>query len=273
MNTIPDPVFAHANTAPNQLAIEVHGNGEIERATYSELNVAVESLKNQARRLEGSSKTIVSMSFVVWILRQFRDHNSVALFENRVESNPCPPSSIDSTQEPSWHLSKPFLELQTSGSTSKKQSVHHNLNEIFFSTMNGVARLGHHLDDKWYCPLPVFRIGGAMVLLRSLLLGSTAVFSAKFSTTELAQAIETGAANIFSLVPTMLAKVIADFPLLRSHEKVRAILIGGGPLSPELADRAMNIGLPICQTYGATETCAMVATDYPFKVRKHPRSR
>jgi len=64
--------------------------------------------------------------------------------------------------------------------------------------------------------------------------------------------------SIVSLVPTMLRRM-RDAGM-SGPGRARAILLGGGPVPRDLLHWAADIGLPVLQTYGMTETASQVAT-------------
>jgi O-succinylbenzoic acid--CoA ligase len=68
---------------------------------------------------------------------------------------------------------------------------------------------------------------------------------------------------VVSLVPTQLQRLIALPAAVEWLRELRIIFLGGGPIWPELADRAADAGLPLALTYGMTETAAMVAALRP----------
>lgn len=68
---------------------------------------------------------------------------------------------------------------------------------------------------------------------------------------------------VVSLVPTQLQRLIALPAALEWLRGLRIIFVGGGPIWPELADRAADEELPLALTYGMTETAAMVTSLRP----------
>jgi O-succinylbenzoic acid--CoA ligase len=62
-------------------------------------------------------------------------------------------------------------------------------------------------------------------------------------------------ATLVSLVPTMLRRLLAAGSDLRTF---RRILLGGGPVPPDLLTRAAELELGVVTTYGLTETCGGV---------------
>ena len=61
-----------------------------------------------------------------------------------------------------------------------------------------------------------------------------------------------------SLVPTMLARLL-DVGLERPPT-LRWALLGGGPITAPLLERARAAGVPVAPTYGMTEACSQIAT-------------
>lgn len=68
---------------------------------------------------------------------------------------------------------------------------------------------------------------------------------------------------VISLVPTQLQRLLADSAALAWLREFRAVLVGGGPMWGEVAERAAEARLPIALSYGMTETAAMVTALCP----------
>ena len=58
-----------------------------------------------------------------------------------------------------------------------------------------------------------------------------------------------------SLVPTQLYRALEDGFDTQALTRFDAVLVGGGPLSPEVRAEAERVGIRIVQTYGMSETC------------------
>ncbi len=131
------------------------------------------------------------------------------------------------------------LVVHTSGSTGEPKPVTLSAGNILHSALGTAAMLGIHADDRWLCPLPLHHVGGLMVLLRSVIYATTAVIGA-----------HDPEATLASFVPTQLARgQDAGMP------RLRAILLGGGPIAPEQRRAG------VIETYGMTETTSMAALD------------
>jgi O-succinylbenzoic acid--CoA ligase len=103
--------------------------------------------------------------------------------------------------------------------------------------------IGIHSDDRWLIQLPLHHVGGLMVLLRSVIYATTAVI-----------APHDPEATLASLVPTQLVRGLDE-----GMPKLRAILLGGGPVAPGLRRPGVH------ETYGMTETTSSAAIDgYPL---------
>jgi o-succinylbenzoate---CoA ligase len=75
-----------------------------------------------------------------------------------------------------------------------------------------------------------------------------------------------------SLVPTQLQRLLAAPETVAWLRRFRAILIGGGPVWPQLAETAAAAKLPLALSYGMTETAAMVAALRPEEFLRGIRS-
>jgi O-succinylbenzoic acid--CoA ligase len=108
--------------------------------------------------------------------------------------------------------------------------------------------------------MPLSHVGGLMILLRSVVYGTTVLLD-RFEAARIAERLNRGDATFVSLVPTMLARLL-DAGLDRPRE-LRCALLGGGPADPALLERALAAGVPVAQTYGLTEATSMVTVSEP----------
>jgi len=68
---------------------------------------------------------------------------------------------------------------------------------------------------------------------------------------------------VISLVSTQLQRLLESKAATAWLRRFQLILLGGGPVWPELADAAARAKLPIALTYGMTETAAMITALRP----------
>jgi O-succinylbenzoic acid--CoA ligase len=80
--------------------------------------------------------------------------------------------------------------------------------------------------------------------------------SAGFSAAELVSAVDSlgSGRRYVSLVAAQLDKMLADPAASAALASMDAVLIGGGPMPPGVAERASSAGIPVVRTYGMSET-------------------
>lgn len=149
--------------------------------------------------------------------------------------------------------------LFTSGTTGKPKAVPLSSDNWRAAVSASAAHLGLGADDQWLVAMPLHRVGGLAVLLRSAFVGARVRMLPSFDAVSFAD--ELGEATLASVVPTMLRRVLDVDD--RHYRGLRAVLVGGGPIPPGLLEEAFARGIPALPTYGMTETCAQVATLRP----------
>lgn len=181
------------------------------------------------------------------------------------------------------------LLLGTSGSTGSPALSVLRGQDLRASAAATHQRLGG--PGRWVLALPPSHIAGVQVLVRAAVAGvaplvTTGADGGGFDPALLAgdlepDAPENGAARqtavpengaagktpapgdggpvgrtYLSLVPTQVVRLVDDLTAARRvAASVDAILVGGAALSPAVAQRARELGLPLVRTYGSTETC------------------
>lgn len=70
--------------------------------------------------------------------------------------------------------------------------------------------------------------------------------------------IEQSQVTLSSLVPAQVFDLVAG--KFKAPKSLRAIIVGGGAISPTLLSEAVWLGWPLLPTYGMTECCSQVAT-------------
>jgi o-succinylbenzoate---CoA ligase len=149
------------------------------------------------------------------------------------------------------------LVIATSGTAGQPKIAELTRDALQAAVTTSAERLGASPADEWLCCLPLAHMGGMLVALRGLLLGSPVTFQPRFDPAAFSQGAAGGAA-FTSVVPAMLARALdADVPL----RGFRGVLVGGAGLHEELATRALAAGARIVTTYGLTESCGGVVYD------------
>jgi O-succinylbenzoic acid--CoA ligase len=112
--------------------------------------------------------------------------------------------------------------------------------------------------DRWIDCMPLFHVGGLNILYRCAMAGATVILHERFDAEAVNHAFDRGGGTVISLVASTLNRTL-DARKRPLPETVRAVLIGGGPVPPDLIARC-PIALP---TYGMTETCSGVTLVAP----------
>jgi o-succinylbenzoate---CoA ligase len=165
--------------------------------------------------------------------------------------------------------------LYTSGTTGRPRPVPLTHGNHRASAEAAAANLGLEAGDDWLCPLPLTHVGGLAAVLRAVLSGTCVTLLEGFDAGEVARRLRSGAVTHASLVPTMLRRLLEASPgvVPLGSDRLRAVLLGGGPIDPETVELALERGLPILGTYGMTETASQVATVPPgAAARRKPGS-
>jgi O-succinylbenzoic acid--CoA ligase len=148
--------------------------------------------------------------------------------------------------------------LFTSGTSGRPKPVELTYANHCSSAFASAWNLGVAPDDHWLCALPLFHVGGLSILLRSAIYGTAAVVHEGFDADAVRAELESGRVTLVSLVPTMLRRLIAAGA--GPMPGLRAALIGGAPAPRDLLARAVELGIPVVETYGMTETASQIAT-------------
>jgi O-succinylbenzoic acid--CoA ligase len=143
------------------------------------------------------------------------------------------------------------LVVHTSGTTGAPRPVALTYGNILANALGCAVALGHDRSERWLCPLPLSHVGGLMVLLRSVIAGTTAVLGPA----------DRDDVTIASLVPTQLARLLAAG--VAPGPRLRVVMLGGAPADPTLLTRAAAAGWPVAPTYGLTQTCSAVTVAEP----------
>jgi o-succinylbenzoate---CoA ligase len=141
----------------------------------------------------------------------------------------------------------------------------------FLASAQAVNR---HLDataaDVWAHALPVFHVGGLGILARAALSGARveAAVAGRWEAWRFAERLHAVHATLTALVPSQVHDLVNQ--RLRPPASLRAVVVGGARLDPELCADARRLGWPCLPSYGLTETCSQVATaplDSAFSTR------
>ncbi len=162
------------------------------------------------------------------------------------------------------------LMMFTSGTSGTPKPVVLSDRNIEMSAFGSALRLGAHKGDRWLSPLPLHHMGGLAPVLRSILYGTT-VIPVSPDPADIPRLVERFEPTAISLVPVMLREILSGEENSWG-DSLRFALLGGAAASPDLVRSAVKRGIPVCPTYGTTETTSQVATARPGEATEHPET-
>jgi o-succinylbenzoate---CoA ligase len=143
------------------------------------------------------------------------------------------------------------LVVATSGSTGEPKRVRLSRRALAASATATASRLGG--PGQWLLDLPVERVAGLQVLVRSIAAGTEPVVAAEYGSLDAAVAALDEDRAYTAVVPTQLHRLAAS-GRLSLLGRFDAVLVGGAVLPAELRTRAADEGVRVVETYGMTET-------------------
>lgn len=157
----------------------------------------------------------------------------------------------------------PALVIETSGSSGAPKAVMLTRANVLASASATNAQLGLGPGDAWLGCLPRCHVGGLMIGFRCALAGAVQVAHEGYDADAVARDLVERRISHLSLVPPMLARLLAI--LASPPPWLRVVLVGGQGLSTGLARKALEVGWPLRLTYGMTETCSHVVLSPPLR--------
>ena len=154
----------------------------------------------------------------------------------------------------------------TSGTTGRAKPAMISRAALIASARANAVNLPLTDTDVWQLAISPARIGGFSILTRALAAGAGIALAGSFTVEGFLASLRRDRVTVASVVPTMLAKILAEAPDAVPPAGFRAMLVGGASMSADLRRRAVSRGWPVMSTYGMTETASNVVTT-PFAER------
>ena len=162
------------------------------------------------------------------------------------------------------------LILFTSGSSGTPKVVVHTFSSLYESVKALDSKFSLSQNDEWLASLPLYHIGGFMILIRALLSGSSMIFPNSLVHKNIVDSIYKFEPTHISIVPTTLKKLVDK--KIAPVKRTKVVFLGGGPSQNHLCINAVKLGWKIVKVYGSTETCSMITALPAKSILSHPDS-
>jgi o-succinylbenzoate---CoA ligase len=167
--------------------------------------------------------------------------------------------------------SRGWLMIASGGTSGKLKFARHD-EQTLAAAVRGFCKHFYVKKVNWVGVLPLYHVSGFVAWCRTVLTGGTYIpwdwkhiEAGKFPAFKRGDSFGDEGWYI-SLVPTQLQRILNSQFVHELTQWLRSfdgIFIGGGPIWPSLADQAARLNLPLCLSYGMTETAAMVTALRP----------
>lgn len=150
--------------------------------------------------------------------------------------------------------------FKTSGSEGVPKWVGLSREGMLTSARAVNAHLESTSQDRWLIALPTHHVGGCSILARCHASRAAWTFlEGKWDAARFADQCAVEGITLVSLVPTQVYDLVAA--RLPAPDTLRAIVVGGGGMNRDVALRALELGWPVLQSFGMTETASQIATE------------
>lgn len=158
-----------------------------------------------------------------------------------------------------WLQGQESFTINTSGSTGKPKAITITRKQMIASARMTGQALGLQAGDKALVCLSTEYIAGMMMLVRGFTLGLELTIVTP-SSNPLTDFPADERFDFTALVPLQLQQILTDTPdKLPILNGMKAILVGGAPVSASLQAQLQRVRAPIYHTYGMTETVTHIA--------------
>jgi acyl-CoA synthetase (AMP-forming)/AMP-acid ligase II len=141
----------------------------------------------------------------------------------------------------------------TSGTTGRPKGVLQSHRMMKMMVTNGMVHLNTTPGEFRYSAAPMFHIGGMAMAMHGIALGFPNLLMAQFDPAAMLRWLQGGEITSVFLVPTMINRLLA-LPGADGHDysNLKSIVYGGGPITPMLLRRALDVfNCDFVQTFAA----------------------
>ncbi|MCO4819661.1 MAG: AMP-binding protein [Bacteroidetes bacterium] len=184
------------------------------------------------------------------------------LFEGKISLTHLPdelPKELKATLN-NWQKKK-SIRITTSGSTSEPKPIHLSDDLVRWSAEGSKLALGLSKDEHVLICLPTDKVGGLMLVLRSVIFNwNLALYEP--AANPMKPLVEDHPFSFVSLVPYQMANILDHPESVKKLRRFKTILLGGAALSPALETKIHHFmkdnSVQVFHSYGMTETASHV---------------
>ncbi|MEZ5596395.1 MAG: AMP-binding protein [Pseudomonadales bacterium] len=146
--------------------------------------------------------------------------------------------------------------MYTSGTTGLPKGVVHSHRTAIWAVFTIASIVEYREADRYLAALPMFHVGALTPLAVNVYRGATSIVMRSFDARLAWELIEREQLTSGLVVPAML-NFMLQVPDFQRHAfaRMRWLMTGAAPVPVELMRRYFDLGIPILQVYGLTETC------------------
>lgn len=157
-----------------------------------------------------------------------------------------------------WLSGQETFIVHTSGSTGKPKPITLSRKQMQASARQTVQALGLAEGDRaLLCMNPAY-IGGKMMLVRAME-HHMHITALEAEADPLAKLAPGSRLDFTALVPLQLEAILQNPHSKAILNRMKAVIIGGAPVSSQLRNQLATIDAPVFSTYGMTETVSHIA--------------
>ncbi len=156
-------------------------------------------------------------------------------------------------------LSSPQMIMYTSGTTGLPKGAVLSHRKTFYNTFNACLFWDISEDDTMLVVLPLFHSGGLNICaIPAFYVGAKIVIKRHFEPLDFLRTLQEFNVTHTMVVPTMLNMILKKANFSDFNLSLKTLLIAGEPCPPRLIEDLLNMGIPVRQAFGQTETSIML---------------